>query len=100
AIGFRYTYDPIAKQYAHPSGLVILTPNGKISRYVSGVTYSARNLNEALQAAASEKTTADPSVLNLLCFHYAPITGKYGKLALNSVRAGGVITLLALGSLF
>lgn len=99
AIGFRYAYDPAAKQYAHPGGFVILTPGGRISRYFSGVTWSARDLGEALQVAAAEKTTESPSTLNLLCFHYAPVTGKYGKLALNSVRAGGVLTILALGAL-
>ncbi len=96
AAGFYYAYDPVAQQYAHPSGFLVLTPAGKISRYFTGVTYSAKELNEALQQAKTGGESIESSSLNLLCFHYAPITGKYGKLALDIVRAGGIITFVAL----
>lgn len=96
-IGFHYEYDPSIKQYAHPSGFVVLTPQGEIVRYFFGVNYSGRELDEALTAAASNRTIPPIRQLLLLCFHYNPITGKYGGLIINSVRACGIATLLAIG---
>jgi protein SCO1/2 len=96
-IGFHFAYDPAIKQFAHPSGLVILTPDGKVSRYIFGVTYSAKELNSALREANSKKISSPVEQFILLCFHYSPLTGKYGNLAMNIVRIGGVITIAAIG---
>jgi len=97
AIGFHYAYDPAIKQYAHPSGFVVLTPEGKVSRYFFGVDFRARELSDALHTAAANHTGSRISQLFLLCFHYSPVTSKYGNLILYSVRAIGMATLLALG---
>jgi protein SCO1/2 len=99
AVGFHFTYDPAIKQFAHPSGFVVLTPAGKISRYFFGVTYSAVELNSALRDAAANKTGASIEQFILLCFHYSPLTGKYGNLVMGIVRIGGVTTIVALGAL-
>jgi protein SCO1/2 len=96
-VGFKYMYDPATKQYAHPSGLVILTPQGKVSHYLSGVIYSSKELNAALVDAAGHKIGSPIQQLFLLCFHYSPISGKYGPLIMIIVRVSGVAVLLALG---
>lgn len=96
-IGFSYAYDPQIKQYAHPSGFVVITPQGKIARYFMGVDYSARDLDASLTAASSNHTGSPVRQMLLLCFHYNPVTGKYGGLIINTVRACGILTLAGLG---
>ncbi len=96
-VGFNYLYDPATKQYAHPSGLVILTSQGKVAHYLSGVIYSTKGLNDALVDASTRKIGSPIQQLFLLCFHYSPITGKYGPLIMIIVRVFGVAILLALG---
>jgi len=95
-VGFRYAYDPAIRQYAHPSGLVILTPDGRVSSYLFGVTYSARELDAALQKAGANKIGSPLEQLILLCFHYRPLTGKYGNLIMTVVRVSGVATTIGL----
>jgi protein SCO1/2 len=96
-LGFRYVYDPETKQYAHPSGVIVLTPEGKISRYIFGATFDARELRDALIAARDGESTSTLSKLFLLCYHYNPITGKYGALIMSIVRIAGIATVLAIG---
>ena len=96
-IGFHYAYDSSIKQYAHPSGFVVLTPQGKVAQYFFGVDFSAKDLDSALVNASSDKTGSQIQQLFLLCFHYSPITGKYGPHNMNSVRLCGVATVLCLG---
>ena len=98
-VGFGYAYDARIKQFAHPSGLVILTAQGKVSRYLSGVIYSTKELNDALVDASANKVGSPIQQLFMLCFHYSPITGKYGALIMYGVRATGILTLLLLGRL-
>jgi protein SCO1/2 len=85
-VGYRYAYDPEIKQYAHPSGVIVLTPNGKISRYVFGVTFNSTELRDALAAAKEGKSGSVLSQIFFLCYHYNPITGKYGALILSILR--------------
>jgi protein SCO1/2 len=98
-IGFHFAYDPAIKQFAHPSGLVILTPDGKVSHYIFGVTYSAAELNSALRKASAKKIGSPVEQFILLCFHYAPITGKYGNVIMIAVRASGIAMMIALGAI-
>jgi protein SCO1/2 len=95
-IGYCYAYDPETKQYAHPSGVIVLTPDGKISRYIFGVTFNATELRDALAAAKEGKSGSVLSQLSLLCYHYNPITGKYAGLILSILQIASVATLLAL----
>ncbi len=97
AVGFGYAYDSGVTQYAHPTGFIVLTPQGRVSRYFFGVTFSPGELRAALADAAAEKTGSRIRQLFLLCFHYSPITGKYGALIMNIVRGCAAATLLALG---
>ena len=94
AIGFRYTWDAAASQYAHASGLVVLTPEGRISHYFYGVEFPPKDLRLALVEASAERIGSVVDQILLFCFHYDPSTGRYGRVALNAVRAGGVLTLL------
>ncbi len=97
-IGFHYAYDSRSKQYAHPSGVVVATSNGKIAQYLFGVSYSARELNDALKNASNQRISSPIKDLLLLCFHYTPITGKYGTLVMSLVRGTAVLTLVAMVS--
>jgi protein SCO1 len=96
-IGFHYAYDPAIKQYAHPSGFVVVTPQGKVVRYFFGVDFSAKDLDRALAAASSNRTESPVRQFLLLCFHYSPITSKYGGFIFLCVRVCGLVTLLGLG---
>ncbi len=95
-VGFRYVYDPASKQVAHPSGLVILTPGGKISRYLFGVTYAPKDLFGALKEASSGRVGSPIQQLILLCFHYNPITGKYSAAIVVALRVMALGTILGL----
>jgi protein SCO1/2 len=98
AVGFSYTYDPATKQFAHASGITILTPNGTIARYLYGVEYSARDLRLALVEASAGKIGSAVDQVLLYCFHYDPTTGKYGLLVMNVIRVLGTATVAALGT--
>jgi protein SCO1/2 len=96
AIGFHATYDEANHQYAHASGIVLLTPAGRITRYFFGVEFPSRDLRLGIVEASADKIGTVVDQLLLFCFHYDPATGRYSRLALNAVRAGGVLTLVAL----
>jgi len=96
AVGFRYRYVPEQRQYAHAAGIVVLTPQGKVARYFYGLEYSARDLRLGL-VEASQGTIGSPvDAFLLYCFHYDPATGTYAAAALNAIRIGGVVTVVAL----
>jgi protein SCO1/2 len=96
AIGFRYVYDPKIDQYAHPAVITVLTPGGRVSRYLLGIEYPPRDLRLALVEAAGGKIGNAVDAFLLYCYHYDPMSGRYGLAILNLVRAGGLLTLVAL----
>ena len=98
AVGFRYTYDAAQDQYAHASGIVVLTPQGKIARYFYGIEYAPRDLRLGLVEAAANKIGSPIDQLLLLCYHYDPARGKYSAVVVDAVRLGGAATVLALGT--
>jgi protein SCO1/2 len=95
AAGFHYRFDPQSRQYAHPSGLVILTPRGVVSRYFMGVDFPAQDLATALREAAANET--GPSVFSLLfvCFQGGASQGQYSRLVWIALWAGVALTLAA-----
>ena len=97
AVGFRYEYDAQSGQYAHAGGIMVLTPQGRVARYFYGIEYSPRDIRFALIEAAKGKIGTLADQLLLLCFHYDPMSGKYGFWIMNVLRAGGIATLIALG---
>jgi protein SCO1 len=98
AVGFRYAWDEEQKQYAHPTGIVLLTPAGRIARYFFGVEYPPKDLRLGLIEAADNRIGTLTDRLLLLCYRYDPKTGRYSGLAINLVRTGAVVTLLVLGA--
>jgi protein SCO1 len=98
-IGFRYAYDPVSKEYAHPSGFVVLTQEGTISRYFFGIGHVPRELFGALSQAALNRTGSPIQQLLYLCFHYNPIRGPYADLIMTVVRIAGIGTVVGLSSL-
>ena len=98
AVGFRYEYDEPTDQYIHASGIMVLTPEGKLARYFYGIDYPPRDLRWGLVEAADGAIGNPVDQLLLLCYSYDPMTGKYGLYIRNSLRIGGLATILALGS--
>ncbi len=99
AIGFRYVYDAKEDQFIHTSGIVVLTPQGKISRYFYGVQFPARDLRLTLVEASAEKIGSPTDEVFLYCFHYDPASGKYTASILKLLRLGAVCTIVMLGGM-
>ncbi|MBV9865531.1 MAG: SCO family protein [Abitibacteriaceae bacterium] len=99
AIGFRYAFDAKTGQYAHPDGVVILTPEGKVARYFYSLNYPSRDLRFALVEASKNQIGSPVDYLWLQCYHYNPVTGKYSIGVLALVRLGALLTMVGLGSL-
>ena len=99
AVGFRYAYDADSKQYAHASGIMILTPEGKLSRYFYGVTYPDRDMRLGLVEASEGKISSPVDQVLLFCYHYDPHTGKYGLIISRALQIGGLATVLIGGVL-
>jgi protein SCO1/2 len=98
AAGFQYAYDIKSNQFAHGAVLLVTTADGRLSRYLFGFEYRARDLSLALVEASHNRIGGAAEQVLLLCFHYDPATGRYSRSAMNFVRAGGVATVLGLGS--
>jgi protein SCO1/2 len=101
AVGYRYVYVQRTDQFAHPDGLIVVTPEGRISRYFLQLDYPPRDLRLSLVEAASNRIGSPLDALALLCFHYDPVTGRYGLALMKILRlsAVGTVLLLALGIL-
>jgi protein SCO1/2 len=99
AVGFRYTYDSKHDQFAHASGITLLTPQGKVARYFFDISYRPRDLRLGLVEASANRIGSPVDQALLFCFHYDPEEGKYGPAVMNFVRLGGVLTVLGLGTL-
>jgi protein SCO1 len=97
AVGFRYAYDPASKQFAHASAIMILTPEGKISRYLYGIQYATRDLRLGLVEASEGKIGTPVDQILLFCYHYDAATGKYSLLISRLLKAAGVFTILVIG---
>ncbi len=98
AVGFKYAWDERAQQFVHGTGVIIITPDGRLARYFYGIEYSSRDLRLGLVEAADGHIGNPVDQVLLACFHYDPSTGTYSVLTLTLVRIGGVLTLLALVS--
>jgi protein SCO1/2 len=96
-VGFHYVYDAETRQFAHPTGIIVLTPEGKASKYIYGIDYGPRDLRLALVEASDHKVGTPVDRLLLYCYHYDPTTGRYGLVLLNVLRLGGVLTVALIG---
>jgi len=98
AVGFRYSWNEQRGQYAHPAVLMILTPEGRLSRYFAGVEYPARDLRLGLVEASEGRIGTATDHVMLMCFQYDPATGKYGLVVMNLLRCAGMATLIVLAT--
>jgi protein SCO1 len=99
AVGFRYTWDEQTKQFAHASGIMVATPEGRLARYFYGIEYSPKDLRLGLVEASQNQIGSPVDSLMLYCYHYDPATGKYGTAVMNIVKVAGVITIALIAGL-
>lgn len=99
SVGFRYTYDSSTGQFNHATAVMVLTPDGRVSRYFYGVTYVPRDLRLGLVEASNHKIGSPVDAVMLFCSQYNPATGKYGLVISRALQLGGLMTVLAMGAL-
>jgi protein SCO1/2 len=99
AVGFQYQYDPKIDQYAHVTAIMVLTPEGRISRYFYGVDFPPKDLRMGLVEASQGKIGNAVDQILLYCYHYNPATGKYGAVVSNMLKIGGALTIVLLGGM-
>jgi len=99
AVGFQYQYDAARNQYAHATAIMVLTPQGRISRYFYGVDFAPKDLRMGLVEASQDKIGNPIDQVLLYCYHYDPVTGKYGAVVSNMLKVGGGLTILLLGGM-
>ncbi len=97
-VGFKYAWDPVQGDYAHPVGAILLTPDGKTSRYLYGMDFPPNDLRLGLVEASQRKISTPVDAILLLCYHYSLTAGRYSAAVMTAIRIGGILTLLALGS--
>jgi len=98
AAGFTYEWDAKSNQFAHASGIMIVTPDGKLSRYFYGIDYAPKDVKFALIESADKKIGSATDQLLLYCYHYDPATGKYGLAILSVMRAVSVVMLIGMAA--
>jgi protein SCO1/2 len=96
AIGYHYAYDKQQKQYAHPAVIMILKPDGRVSRYLGGIEYDPQTLRLALVEAGEGKIGSTMDQFILRCYHYDAKRGRYGPAAMKIMRLGALATLVAI----
>lgn len=100
SVGFRYIWDPVTKQYAHASGIMVLTPQGKVSRYFYGIEYAPRDLRFGVIDASAGKVGSLADQVILYCYMYDPERGTYGLVVTRVLRIFAALTLVTLVTLF
>lgn len=96
--GFGYKWDENQKQFAHQAGILVITPDGRVSRYLYGIKFRTRDLRIALDEASAGKLGNTLDKIVFYCFHYDPAAKSYVPFARNIMRLGGVVMMLFLGS--
>ena len=91
-------WDQETKQFAHPTGVIVLTPDGRLARYLFGIEYGPRDLRYAIVEASNGKVGSAVDSLLLYCYHYDPTTGRYGVAIMRVIRVAAAATVLALGA--
>jgi protein SCO1 len=99
AVGFRYRWDEPTRQFVHAGGIMVATPDGKLSRYLYGVRYAPADLRLALVEASERKIGSPVDAFLLFCFHYDAAQGKYTLAILNALKIAAGITLAGLAAL-
>jgi protein SCO1/2 len=99
ALGFRYAFEERTNQFAHAAGVMVATPEGRLSHYFYGIEYAPRDLKLALVESSGGKVGSAFDKLIMYCYHYDPTTGKYGPAIMNAMRAAGLATVLGVVAL-
>jgi protein SCO1 len=99
AVGFHYSFDSGSGQYAHATAIMVLTPDGRLSRYFFGIRYPASDLRLGLVEASSWKIGTPVDAVLLYCCQYNPATGKYGVIISHIIQLAGFVTLITVGTL-
>jgi protein SCO1/2 len=97
SVGFHYAWDTMTNQFAHATGIMVLTPQGKVSKYFYGIKYEPRDLRLGLVDASDRKIGSLADKILLYCYHYDPATGKYGPVVMRIMRLSAGATVLTLG---
>ncbi len=97
AIGFKYNYDARQRQYAHPAAIYLLTPGGRIARYLYGIEYPPSDVRLGLLEATEGRSISTTERLLLYCYHYDPQGKHYALVAMNVMRLGGLLTIAGIG---
>ena len=96
AAGFQFSWDEATQQFAHASGVIVVTPDGRLARYLFGIEYPPRDLKFALMESSAGRIGSVVDQVLLYCYHYEPATGSYSLVAMNAVRLGGAVTVAVL----
>lgn len=96
-IGFNYRWDARTEQWAHAAAIMVLTPDGRVSRYLYGLQYKPRDMRLALAEASEGRLGTIGDKLLLFCFHYDPASRSYVPFARNLMRVGGLTAVLIMG---
>ena len=99
AVGFRYNYDPQTKQYVHATGIMVITPDGRLARYFYGIQYPSGNLRLGLVEASEGKIGSPVDQVLLYCSQYDPATGKYSVIVSHVLKLAALATVLSLAGL-
>ncbi|MNX06122.1 hypothetical protein D3C86_357760 [compost metagenome] len=99
ALGIHYSYDAKTQQYAHPAGITIATPQGRIARYLFGIEFPQRDLRLAVLEAAENRIGSPVDQVLMRCYRYDPQHGRYSLAVMEVLRLGGIATMLLLGGL-
>ena len=98
-MGFGFRWNEERQEFAHAAVLIVLMPDGTVSRYLYGVQYDPRTVKLSLVEAADGKTGSTLDKFLLFCFHYDATTGRYGPAAMNLMKVAGGLTVLVIGGL-
>lgn len=96
SLGFKFKWDETAKEWAHASAAVIITPDGTISRYLPGIMFNPQDIKLALNEATEGKIGSIVDNLVLYCFKYDPHQSKYTLAAFNLMKVGGAVMVLVM----
>lgn len=97
AIGFHYRWDPVHKIFIHASGVMLLTPEGRVARYLYGVEYEPKDLKLGLIESSHNRIGSPVDQILLFCYHYDPKTGKYGAVVINMLKGAAILLLVLMG---
>lgn len=98
SIGFHYRWDPVNKMFVHASGIMVVTPEGRVARYLYGVEYEPKDLKLSLVEASHNRIGSAVDQILLFCYHYDPKTGKYGAVVINTLKIGAILILVVMAA--